>query len=493
MMPRGGRRWAVGAALVVLGIGRGAAAQPAEPTPPGGVPAPTPTPAPAAVPAALPAETVSEPSAPPPATGAASQTASLPSLPSLPETGSDADAPFKLDDGGDLTLEEAPKLELYGFADFNYTHLLGPKDNEWRQFWNEYPSMFVGHLNLYMASTLSENWRSLAEVRFTYAPLGDENSTSPDGSFTSPDNLAADYAEVQRNINWGGIEIQRAWLEYQPLDFLTIRAGQWLTPYGYWNDDHGSPAIIGVLKPFTINEQLFPERQTGLVAYGKLFIGASALGYAVTLSNGRGPFDAIRDLDANKAIGGRLYLETNAVGNLTVGVNAYRGRYTASSKHYRVELEEGGVPSVEIYRTITASYQELSLGADAKLLWKGLHVQGEFMMNEAAYDDNNRPQTVGFDPTPTFIADYRRIGAYLLVGYRLPWLTLMPYAMAQHNTFTNSDAVGPVTCWTGGLNVRPTPNVVLKAELGIARFSGRGSTGLGDDLPEFGAQIAWAF
>lgn len=448
---------------------------PAEPSSAPEPPAPAAAPAPAPAPATAPPELVAPAPAP-----AASDAAP-------------ADEPFELEGGDSLALEEGPKLELYGFADFNYSQMLGSKDNEWRQFVVEYPSMFVGHLNLYMSGSLGDRWRSLAEVRFTYSPLGDENATAPDGTFPAPDNSAADYGEIQRTINWGGIEIQRAWLEYQALDFLTIRAGQWLTPYGYWNDDHGSPVIIGVFKPFTISEQLFPERQTGLVAHGRFFIDSTALGYFLTVSNGRGPLDAIRDLDDNKAVGGRLYVESTALGNLTVGVNAYRGRYTASTKRYRIEANAEDEPTVEIYRTVDASYEELSLGADAKLLWHGLHAQGEFMMNEAAYDDDERPRTIFFDPRPTLAADYRRIGAYLLVGYRLPWLTLMPYGMVQHNSFTNTDAVSPVTSYSGGLNVRPTPNVVLKAELNVAIFEGRGSTGFGDSLSNFGAQAAWAF
>ncbi len=405
----------------------------------------------------------------------------------------DSSGTFALDDSGSLDIDEGTKLELYGFADFNYTQLLGSRKNEWRQYVAEYPSMYVGHLNLYLSSKLSKNWRSLAEVRFTYAPLGNESKANPDGTFQTIDTAAADYGEIQRTINWSGIEIQRVWLEYQALDYLTIRGGQWLTPYGYWNDDHGSPAIVGVFKPYTINDQLFPERQTGLEAYGKFFIDLTTLGYFVTLSNGRGPVDAVRDLDANKAIGGRLFLETTAAGELTVGLNAYKGRYTASTKHFSVGTDDAGNPKVVLARTIDASYSELSLGADVKFLWKGLQVQGELMMNEAHYDDDHRPRTVGFDQRPTFVADYRRIGGYGLIGYRLPWWTLMPYGMVQHLTFTNTDAVGPVTSWTGGINLRPTANVVLKAEFGIAFFDGVGSTGFGSDLPEFGAQAAWAF
>ena len=438
------------------------------------------------------AEPIAAPAAPP----AAAAPAPLPPAPAeegLPET-TPSDS-FSSTDASSNTFvgEEGPKLEIYGFADFSYLHLLGNKDNILKQYVAPYPSFYVGHLNLYLASTLGENWRSLAEVRFTYSPLGDEDKQASDGSFLVQDTNAVDYAELQRTFSWGGIQIERAWVEYQPFDFLSIRGGQWLTPYGYWNDDHGSPTIIAVHKPFPIGDAFFPEHQTGLIALGKYFVGNTAIGYAATLSNGRGPYDVIRDLDNNKAVGGRLYVETSAFGNLTVGVDAYRGRYTASTKRYRVDTS-GADPVAVIYRTTDVAYDELRLGADVRWLYKGLHVQGEVMTNEARYDERYRPRTVGFDPKPTFAADYRRIGGYLLVGYRTKFFNLMPYVTGEHSSYTNSDLAPPTWAWSAGVNLRPTPNVVLKAELAIATFDGVGSTGLGkDDLPYFGTQAAWAF
>jgi hypothetical protein len=201
----------------------------------------------------------------------------------------------------------------------------------------------------------------------------------------------------------------------------------------------------------------------------------------------------IKDLDNNKAVGGRLYVETSVFGNLTIGIDAYRGRYTASTKRYRVDTS-GADPVAVIYRTTDVAYDELSLGADLRWTYKDLHVQGEVMTNEARYDERYRPRTVGFDPKPTFAADYRRVGGYLLIGYRTRFFNVMPYVMGEHSSYTNSDLAPPTWAWSGGVNLRPTPNVVLKAELAIATFDGVGSTGLGkDDLPYVGTQAAWAF
>jgi hypothetical protein len=436
---------------------------------------------------------------PVPAAASPTQTAAVTPAPPAAESAALSEAPaadsFTSVDASTSMLvgEEGPKLELYGFADFSYFHALGRKDSLSRQYIAPYPTFYVGHLNLYLSSTLGENWRSLAEVRFTYSPTGDEDRASTDGTFPSPDTTVTDYAEMQRTFSWGGIEIQRAWIEYQPFDFLNIRGGQWLTPYGYWNDDHGSPTIIAVHKPFPITDTFFPERQTGLIAHGKYFIGSTTIGYAATLSNGRGPYDAMRDLDNNKAVGGRLYVESTALGNLTLGVAGYRGRFTASTKRYRVDTS-GSDPVAVIYRTTDSAYDELSLGADVRWIYGGLHVQGEVMTNEAHYDDRHRPRTVGFDPRPTFVADYRRLGGYVLTGYRTSWLNLMPYVLGEYSSYTNSDLAPPVWAGSVGLNLRPTPNVVLKAELAFATFDGVGSTGLGkDDLSYFGSQVAWAF
>jgi hypothetical protein len=451
--------------------------------------------APAAAPEAPPVAPAAAPATHEPAQPAAVTPAAQPadSAGMMPE--GNAEDSFATDPtaGGMLVGEDAPKLELYGFADVAYFHPLGRDENILRQYIAQNPTFFVGHLNLYLSSTLGENWRSLAEVRFVYSPTGDEDKQGTDGTFPVADTTVTDYAELQRPFQWGAIEILRAWLEYQPFDFLSLRAGQWLTPYGYWNDDHGSPTIITVHKPFAISDFMFPEHQTGLIAHGKYFIGATAIGYAATLSNGRGLFSTIRDLDTNKAVGGRLYVETSAFGNLTAGVAAYRGRYTASTKRYRVNTE-GPKPVAELYRVADSAYDELSLGADVRLLWKGLHLQGEVMSNEAAYDDEARPRVLGFDPQPTFVADYRRIGGYVLLGYRMPWINLMPYAMWEHSTQTNNDFTPPVTGWTAGLNLRPTPNVVLKGEFSAAVFDGVGATGLGKEGFEYiGTQAAWAF
>jgi hypothetical protein len=171
------------------------------------------------------------------------------------------------------------ELSVYGFTDFTFS-------KSFSDFDFSKPSFFIGNLNLYLASDLGDNFRSLAEVRFMYLPNGAGDFGDP----TAPlvDTTVADYTDFLRPKRWGGISIERAWIEYAPHPAFTLRAGHWLTPYGIWNVDHGSPVIIGVRRPYLVGESLLPQSQTGFELYGSVYIDATQIGYHLTLSASTG-------------------------------------------------------------------------------------------------------------------------------------------------------------------------------------------------------------
>jgi hypothetical protein len=345
-------------------------------------------------------------------------------------------------------------------------------------------------LNLYAAADLGSGWRSLAEIRFMYLPNG---TTPASTTFPGPprtDTTVADYTDLGRPVKWGGISIERAWLEHTFHPALTVRVGAFLTPYGIWNVDHGSPAIIGVRRPFIIGESLFPEHQTGVELYGNFNFGPSQVGYHLTLSNGRGPIDSYQDLDHNKAIGGRLYFKHDADwGTLTLGTSGYKGTYTDASDVFAPDSSGNFV----ITHPISAQYHESSLAADVKYEYAGLLVQSEAIMQGVAYPDDHRPPAfpVAFAP-PGFAPDYQRVGIYGLAGYRFPFLGIMPFFGGEHYdngyyAFTPASSA----VW-GGLNVRPIARVVLKAQFTHSWFA----AWQGADLGNFNGldlQAAWSF
>lgn len=394
----------------------------------------------------------------------------------------------------DTATSGQPSLNIYGFADFNYNRWLGLTE-KWQNQFPEKGSFSVGRLNVYLDGNIAQDWKSLIEVRYLFVPNGalPPNGSMPTGVSDPVANsgrfngLIADYTEYGRPIEWNGINVQRAYLEHTFTNYLSVRFGHFLTPWGIWNVDHGSPVIIGTTKPYVIEEAFFPEAQTGLDAFGSIPIGEATLGYHLTLSNGRGPTDAFYDLDENKALGGRLSLKLYRLGQIDVGFSGYGGTYT--DKRQELNAQRNGV----VYFTYE-HYREISWAVDLRWLWKGLHLQTEAAVHDRVWDNDARPITIlgGVQP------DLRRYGAYFLLGYRLPWLNLMPYAMYQYYDTGARVVYGGTASrsmvWSAGLNVRIKPSVVFKLELQRATFANLVAGSMFETpLDQISAQLAWAF
>jgi hypothetical protein len=428
------------------------------------VPVPVPVPAPAPAPAPAPTATDASPAASPSAT---------PAPAAAPSTGdattAAADASFYSASASDSETTAAtayPKLELSGFTDFSFVANVSSKSSPLRKLTAQFPSFSIGNLNLYLNAQLADNWRMLAEVRFLYLPQGNANfPTSTTDQVVPYDASALDYADDQRALTWGGIQIQRVQIDFTPYPLLNFRVGQWLTPVGIWNVDHGSPTVIGVYRPYIIGQGLFPERQTGIQVSGEWSGDSNLLGYFATVSNGRGPSDAFADLDNNKGIGGRLYWTNSSYGTLTLGVSAYKGTYSSRNRAYSIQTTSGQTPTLDAINPLTMRYREQSLAADVRWQYHGLLVQGEVMQHEVVYPDGLRPGQNGL-----IFADYRERGYYALAGYRLPWFGIMPFATFQGYNFASAPFAPPATAESVGLNIRPEPTVVLKLEYEASQF-----------------------
>ncbi|MDQ3337334.1 MAG: OprO/OprP family phosphate-selective porin [Myxococcota bacterium] len=373
------------------------------------------------------------------------------------------------------------KLNIYGFTDVSWRKMLQKGSDLTSNFFPKESTFLVGNLNLYLTKNMSPRWRTLIELRFLYAPNGTKN---PDGTLTEA--AAPDPADLERPISWGGISIERAYLEYEIDPHLTIRAGAFLTPYGIWNVDHGSPTIIPVTRPFIIGENLFPDQQTGLHVYGKHPLGEYQIGYHATLSNGRGPFQGFRDLDENKALGARLELEAPWLDGVQLGISAYGGRFTKRPADKIITDSEGNLIN-STPRGV--QYDEIAWGVDALIHRGPLHVQLEVLVNDRAYLSGARDRDrVGFRP------DGRYLGGYLLAGYRFNrFWQVMPFAVVEYDQPRSSADFGEspkVYQAMGGLNFRPDPSVVLKLNYAHARIFALNSD---FTIRAFMAQAAWAF
>ena len=405
--------------------------------------------APAAPSAPAPATPPSEPSEP--AGTAADDEAALAALTS------DATADEAATEEGD---PDAPKpVQVYGFADITYRHLLIADDNPWLLFLNRHPSLFVGNLNLYLDAQLASRWRALFEVRFTYLPHGAHDIDLQTGNGSRESTTTGDYTDYSRGQSVGSIVIERAQVEWAVHERLTLKVGQWLTPYGIWNVDHGSPVIIGVSRPFILGAQLLPEHQVGLMADGSVPLGEQfQLGYMLSASNGRIDTVAYEDLDSNKALTARASLGYHGVGRLTLGATFYKGRHTSAVNQL---FFDGNVPKSR--EQVRQQFDELSYAVDLLYRYEGLHLQSEWMVNDRRYTERGRPP----GPNGGLRPDKRNWGGYGLLGYRTPFFTLMPYAKAEYSPEPQLQSIGiddQIVILTFGINLRPLPAVVFKTE-----------------------------
>lgn len=411
------------------------------------------------------AQPVTDPPPDPPASDTPPDSPARPAVTPAPSDDVDLRS-LDLEPGGDGFDD---KLNIYGFADMFFLM------SRWRTknpLLVDSKSFGIANLNFYAAKNLSPRARALTEVRFTFLPNGHVNL---DGSFV--DTNVWDLGNFYRQAQWGGVVIERAHLDYDLTGHLTLRAGHWLTPYGIWNTDHGSPTIIGIGKPYIVGEQFFPEHQTGLDLIGNHLWSGFVLNYHATVSNGRGAAEAQVDFDTRFAFGGRVELKTPW--GLKLGASYYRGRYS-------------GFPRSAYSEVSTApTYFEAAYGGDIQLVRGNLHVQAELLAHDRHYPVGQRPLS-GFPGV--FLADGRDVGFYVLAGYRFEHLwSVMPFFEYEDYRVSERSVAPRLSDENLGLNFRPTPNVVFKLQAVRVTFD-RGEGALaGNRVYYLSTQASWAF
>ncbi len=157
-----------------------------------------------------------------------------------------------------------PQLRVYGFADVGLQRAWGGLFQSGLSLSNA-TNFVLGNVNIYFDATPFKNWRFLTEVRFTNFPDGTESSALTSGNFARANTGVFDYTSPTGGfvtVRWAGIVLERAHVDWTPSDAFNIRSGYFLTPYGVWNVDHGSPTRIMLRPPFFVSLEYFPERRT---------------------------------------------------------------------------------------------------------------------------------------------------------------------------------------------------------------------------------------
>ncbi len=356
--------------------------------------------------------------------------------------------------------EKERALKVYGFLDVQFSKLFFRDDSLLDGLLPHATSFALGHWNIFLEKPLSEHFRVLGEVRFLFQPLGEEaNGWMGSGDFERVNTNATDWVDAYY-FNWGGIAIQRAYVEFKLNDHFGVRAGHYLTPYGVWNEDHASTVVISAHRPYLNTAKYLPEAQTGLYFFGRAFAGPKVcFDYGFTVSNGRGPATEVYDLDENKGLGLVLKMKVDGPVKLDMGTYLYMGDYTDLTRSLTYE---NGIDFVE---NITVEYKEKAFSVHLKLEWAGIYLQGEYVRELIEYQNDHRP-LAEYALGTSYAPDHVRQGAYALLGYMLPFekVQIRPYFFYEYMGPPRWSGLPFGHAYGGGINWRIVPPVVWKLE-----------------------------
>jgi len=323
-----------------------------------------------------------------------------------------------------------PTFEVHGFIDMGLQKAF---TNAPESFPSTAATFVLGNVNLYFTFHPTDHWSALTEVRFT---------NEPNGSAFDPANGIGDDT-----MRWGSSVLERAYIQYDHSRELGFRVGEFLTPFGIWNVDHGSPVVIAIVRPESITQELFPTHQLGVDLFGErtgLLPDRWTVGYHAYVSNGRTPGSV--DLSNDKMIGGRLTASTTRPYRMTFGLSAMYGTYA-----------DHATPEV--------AYTELGYAADASLDAGAWRFRGEITVRDIDYEMGKRLQLAAGEYAP----DARSYDAYLLAAYRIPATRFEPFAYTE--AYRTPDDAGDLQLQaSAGMTTFFTPSIQLKVQALHARF-----------------------
>ncbi len=387
-------------------------------------------------------------------------------------------------------------LSFWGFSDLSFGGM--DFDNDHALYKVQTPSkltFFSSGINLYAKSEMTRTLSALVETRLTYSPNGyasgwpaqinvGSTTIQSQGSLTRVDtSTRGPYSQLQYRQD--GLLIERAYMEWKPADWFGARVGRFLTPFGIWNEDHGSPVLIGVDYPQFMNFSIVPIWQLGAEVFGSVELTDDLRAeYALTLANSRGPEDEYKDLTNMKAIGARVKLVYNPEPLLfRIGGYAYYNHYRDTQDNIQIQLtpaltlDPAYSPSFGSYTTVNSAYDETVITGDAEIRIRRLRIIAEFARQTVIYamptQVDSQDKLLKGVPFNTTIYDpsHYGLGGYVMAAYEIPFhtapldFTVMPYAGYDYVAPSTTVPVRNNVQIRGGLNVKPSPYVTLKVEV----------------------------
>ena len=362
------------------------------------------------------------------------------------------------------TEQHSDKLLFYGFFETGFQRLWSSQTELVAAFaqvreW----SFILGDIYMYLDINPSHRWRSIIELRINTS--SGRLVADPTGAF-----VVASTAETRLNApNLGNsaqqivssLIVERAYIEHTINDALGIRVGLWLTPFGIWNVDHGSPALIALTDPYFLRYLAFPTHQLGLSIFGSFYSNNWDLNYHLGMSNGRiaGPgYPGLNvqwpnyDFDNNKMFSARLSLH-QSMRRLTFGVSTLWGK----TKNIIRRLNIVSPTEIIVEDNTLTELEEWALGTDFSFDAKHLKIRMEVTYSHHKWLTGRPIVSVQRE-----LPDSDALEAYLIFACPVKWQNLNwePYIslhmvwwtafLEPHDIFAS---IGP------GLNIHLTSSI----------------------------------
>lgn len=379
---------------------------------------------------------------------------------SAPQTSPELDLASGANDERAAELAEAPPFRLYGFADVGLQRAWGSLYDLGLGVTNE-TTFVLGNVNLFFDFQPEPVWRFLTEVRLTMFPGGSPTLDFNSGELSHIEPSVIDASSPNSGFGvtrWSGIVLERAQIEWTPRDELNLRAGLFLTPYGIWNVDHGSPARIMIWEPAFITVGLMTERQIGVELFGRTHLLPWELGYSLYVSNGQGASEVV-DHDDDKAVGGRVVLSRTLPNPIQIGASFFHG----SSEKVMQDLGVRPDGSFGLVRTMTERAYTTVAGADFSLDLGGFRLRTEALARWLVFQEGLRRLVFGVPAADTF-----SVGGYVLGAYRFEGSWLEPFAVFEIVRIPLRVLEG-VVLPGAGLNLHFTPAASLRFQYSYVR------------------------
>jgi hypothetical protein len=328
-----------------------------------------------------------------------------------------------------LVPPEQDVLKIYGFADMGVQRQWVSDASLFAKLLPTNSTSFViGNVNLYFDAQPVNHWRALVELRFTNAPQGDvESYGGLAGTFKRKSTFSYDpHGTAPNGPMWAGsVVLERAWIEWNEHQAFKLRVGNWFTPFGIWNIDHGSPTLVALALPQFILQRWMPVRQTGLMAHGNMFAGDWELGYALTFSNGRQELSNY-NFDDKFGYGGRLYARDE---NGSVATAFGLSYFTGTTSDEAVNVITASPVTFETQKTW--EYDEHVMGADVSVDVAATRIRAEAIVRRQTYTPGHRPPGDPVLAPGSLEPDNWQYSGYVLVANQLPWAGIEPFLWAE--------------------------------------------------------------